>query len=75
MDENYSPIDIHATPGTKVIYMAQGGFDSDREQADEVLTKGETYTVSRTIVGGWMTDVILEEHPSYLLNSVMFKEA
>ena len=70
MDE----LNIYAPKGTRVIYKGFCGYDSDREYADKFLSVEEMYTVNRTDVGGWRTNVELKEFPGKMFNSVMFWE-
>lgn len=67
-------MNIYAKKGDKVIYLSENGYDSDKEYADTILKKGETYTVGKTVVHSWMTDVYLEEFPDHIFNSVMFDD-
>lgn len=68
-------MNIHAKPGAKVIFHGEGGYDHDKEIGRKHLTAGATYTVERTEVGRWHTDVILREVPTVKFNSVMFEDA
>ena len=65
-------MDIYARAGTKVTFTGNGGYDSDKKHANEHLSAGEQYTIKRTIVGGWRTDVVLVEVPEKAFNSVHF---
>lgn len=66
---------IDAPPGTKVRYsFEQNGHPHDQNQAKTFLKVGETYTVSRTDIHQWTTDVYLVEVPIACFNSVLFEE-
>lgn len=68
-------MDIHAKPGSKVVFKYPGnGRDSCKERAKKHLKEGEVYTVRLTCVGNWHTDVYLEEIPNVAFNSVMFAD-
>lgn len=70
----YEPMAIDAPAETKVRFTGHGGYDSEQARARELLTIGATYTIERTEVGGWRTDVYLKELPGKSFNSVMFEE-
>jgi hypothetical protein len=65
-------LNINAKPGTKVIYLAKNGYDSDKKHANKFLKKETEYTVSHIIIGDWSSLVYLEEMPDQGFNSVMF---
>lgn len=67
-------MDIYAEEGTKVRYIAEGGWDSDVPEANKYLEKGEIYTVDYIDVGGWCSDVYLKEVPQKAFNTVMFED-
>lgn len=67
-------MDIYSSPGTKIIYTGQGGYDSDRENANSYLEIGKEYTVKSVDVGGFMSHVELEEVVGHTFNTVMFEE-
>lgn len=52
---------IYTPKGDKVIYTGKGGYTSDKERGDKYLKQGETYTVHKTVVHSFSTDVYLEE--------------
>jgi hypothetical protein len=69
-------MNIYSKAGSKVIFAHPGnGYKHDQEQAAEYLKVGEVYTVSRTEVGGFHTEVYLEEVPGRGFNSVMFDDS
>jgi hypothetical protein len=49
------------------------GYSYDEEIANHYLVKNADYTVERVSVGGWRTDVWLQEFPKIKFNSVHFK--
>lgn len=68
---------IYAPEGHKVIVSeqsAQAGYDSDRKIIAELLTIGEVYSVTRTNVGRWATDVYLDGFPNIAFNSENFED-
>jgi hypothetical protein len=72
MNKYENSMDIYSKKGTKVKYTGEGGYDHHKKHADKYLKTGETYTVDYTDVGGWHTDVYLEEVPTQAFNSVHF---
>lgn len=65
-----------APKGTKVKFaFPKNGYKSDQEFANQHLEEDMIYTVDFTSVGGWHTDVYLEEFPGKPFNSVLFEEA
>lgn len=65
---------IDAPAGTKVIYTGEGGYDRHKETGDKYLKRGGEYTVDRTEIENWHTDVYLKEVSGVAFNSVMFVE-
>lgn len=69
-------MNIYAPRGAKVVFLNQNGYDHDLEYARSCgLVEGHTYTVDRTVVHSWITDVYLQEFPDIPFNSVMFRNA
>lgn len=68
----YEAMDIYSKPGTRVRFTGHGGYDHHKEHANKFLTVDQVYTVERTEVGGWHTDIYLEGFPHEGFNSVMF---
>ncbi|WP_110933782.1 hypothetical protein [Paenibacillus bouchesdurhonensis] len=67
-------MNIYSQKGDRVRFLNKNGHDWEPERAREIgLVEGEIYTVERTDVGGWHTDVYLQEIPGYHFNSVMFE--
>lgn len=68
-------MDIEAKPGTKVRFNNAHGFEMELAHALRLgLVEGKEYTVERTSVHGFCTDVYLQEYPGVRLNSVMFDD-
>ena len=67
-------MNIEAISGTKVLYTGKGGYNSDKEYANKFLNVGQIYVVNTTIIHSYSTDVILEEFPEELFNSVHFDD-
>ena len=65
-------MDIYSKQGTKVRYLANGGFDTDIERASKYLVIGKIYTVRSVFVGGWFSYVTLEEFPNMDFNTTLF---
>lgn len=65
---------INSEKGTKVVYTATGGHDLQIETANKYLKKGQIYTVLRTDIHNFHTDVYLQEVPDISFNSVHFDE-
>ena len=51
------------------------GYPSHQEVAQRHLELGKEYTVDRTEVDSWHTDVLLQEFPGVRFNSVFFEDA
>lgn len=69
-------MDIYAEEGYKVTVTERSinsGYDSDKERANKYLKPDEIYTVIKTEVGGWRTEVWLKEVPDISFNSVHFQ--
>ena len=63
-----------APAGTKVVYLDENGYDSDKEYAHRAgLQKGKMYTLSGMEIGGSHSTLWLEEFPDKSFNTVMFK--
>ena len=68
----FASMDIYSRPGTKVTYMGENGSEADLRYANEHLKLRQLYTIERTRVSGWHTDVYLVEVPGKYFNSVHF---
>lgn len=68
----YDPIDIDAPNGERVRFTGHGGYTHDQEHAAKHLTVDAVYTVEKTDISEWHTDVHLREVPGQKFNSVMF---
>ena len=69
-------MDIYSKKGTKVIVTKEtikNGYDYVEEHAKKHLKIGEQYTIEKTVVSGWSTEVYLQEFPNERFNSVTFK--
>jgi len=70
-------MNIYAGRGSKVVYLDENGYDSDRKWARECgLVKGQIYTVFGIDVHSSSSSVLLEEigeHHKYF-NTVMFQD-
>lgn len=68
-------MNIYAIKGHKVrCCTLNGGYDSDKEKANKYLNVSEEYTIEKTVVDNWHTDVYLEEFPNVKFNSVFFED-
>lgn len=66
---------IDCPEGTKVILgFPDHGYPHDQEMVKKHLKVGETYTVERTVIHNFNTDVYLKEIPGVPFNSVLFEE-
>ncbi len=64
---------VYTKPNSKVIFMfPKNGYNPDIESANKHLIKGKEYTVKRTEVHSWHTEVELKEIPNIVFNSSMF---
>jgi hypothetical protein len=71
--ENY--MENESSPGTKVRFVAKNpdSYGISKESA-KLLTLNDIYTVDRTEVFSWNTEVYLKEFPGEVFNSVWFTE-
>lgn len=67
-------MDIYCEEGTKIRYIATGGYDSEVPEANKYLEKDEIYTVDYVDIGGFISYVHLKEFPDRDFNTVMFEE-
>jgi hypothetical protein len=65
-------MDINSPPGTKVIFDANGGYDSEKQWAKTLLEEGKEYTVKQIDVHSYTSSVTLEELSHKFFNSVLF---
>lgn len=54
-------MNINSPKETKVIYTGKGGYESDKVTGDEFLVVGQEYTIEKTIVHSYSTDIHLKE--------------
>lgn len=67
-------MNIYAERGTKVVFAyPDSGYEPDQKRAKKHLVEGVTYTVEKTVVHSWHTDVYLQEVPGIAFNSVLFE--
>lgn len=66
-------MDIYSKPGTKVVFTGLNGGEIEQASARKKLVIGKSYTVKRTEIEGWYTDVYLNEVEGSF-NSVLFIE-
>lgn len=65
---------LYAPPGTKVRYLDENGYDSDKVNAKHLgLVKGCLYTLVKINIGSFCSNIYLQEFPQYPFNSVMFE--
>ena len=68
-------MNIYALKGHKVkLATINAGYPYDQAKVQQYLLLNEVYTVEKTIVGNWMTEVYLQEIPGISFNSVFFKD-
>jgi len=65
-------MDIYTPAGQKVRYLNNHGHDSEREAANLHLQEGAVYTLLRTKIFKYRTEIFLQEFPDIPFNSVMF---
>ncbi len=69
-------MNIYAKKGHKVKCTTfEAGYDSEQKVAKQHLEIGKEYTIERTEVNSWYTDVWLQEFPGIRFNSVFFENA
>lgn len=64
---------IYAEPGSKVRYLNQNGYDTDRELANKILNTEQIYEVEYVKVGSWYSTVKLK-YIEPMFNTVMFED-
>ena len=68
-------MNIYARDGDLIIFNhPNAGYDPDQKKARELLTIDSIYTVERTEVDSWHTNVYLKEFPGEVFNSVLFDD-
>lgn len=50
------------------------GYDYEQKTAQKYLVIGKEYTIDKTNVEGWYTNVYLEEFPNIIFNSTFFED-
>lgn len=66
-------MNIYALNGHKVkLVTFSAGYEHEQETAQKHLELGKEYTVEKTVVHNWSTDVYLQEVPGIRFNSVFF---
>jgi hypothetical protein len=69
-------VNIYAQHGDRAAFKnPTNGLEGDQQKALKHLTVDEIYTVDRTVVHNWHTDVFLVEVPGVYFNSVLFEDA
>jgi hypothetical protein len=66
---------INSAPGTKVLFDNEGGTSWDKGKSLHSLTLGMEYTVKKTHMDSFRTEVELEEVPHVKFNSCQFAVA
>lgn len=67
-------MDIYAPAGTRVRFTNHNaGYNHNQEKARKHLVLNGVYTVLRTSVHSWYTDVYFKELPEHGFNSVLFE--
>jgi len=56
----------------QVVYDGEGGYQNEVDQADQVLKRGESYTLERAVVGRSSTSLHLKGKP-HAYNSALFE--
>lgn len=68
-------MNIYALKGHKVkCCTLSAGYNYHQEIAEKYLEIDKEYTVEKTIVDSWYTDVYLKEFPDIKFNSVFFED-
>jgi hypothetical protein len=68
-------MNIFALKGHKVTFVhPNGGWPYDQQLAKTHLVLGNNYTIEKTIVDSYSTDVLLEEVPNIRFNAVIFDD-
>lgn len=73
---NSKTMNIYALNGHKVkCKTLSGGYSYHQEIAEKYLKIDEEYTIEKTEVDSWHTDVWLQELPNVKFNSVFFEDS
>lgn len=68
-------MNIYAKRGDKVIFAhPTAGYEPDQETAAKYLVEGTIYTVEKTRVDSFQTDVYLQEFPGIAFNGCIFDD-
>ena len=74
MFDNDPTMNIRTPAGQKVRYaFPENGYPYQQDVASAHLQVGGVYTVERTEIDSWTTDVYLKEFPDVRFNSVLFE--
>jgi len=66
-------VNIWTAKGEKVIFTGKNGHSWQQKKARIVLDVGKEYTIESLSVGGFSSEVYLQEFPGVGFNSVMFE--
>ncbi len=68
-------MNINTTKGDRVrVDNLTSGYLPDQKIANQYLKLGDVYTVEKTVVYEWHTDVFLQEFPGVAFNSCFFED-
>lgn len=68
-------MNIYAKNGDKIVFSnPDAGYKPHQTTAKEHLESGGIYTVEKTLVSNWHTDVYVKELPGIAFNSVLFED-
>lgn len=72
---NDSTMNIEAESGSLVRFSyPHNAYTHQQEKAANFLTIDEVYTVEKTIIHSWSSDVFLKEFPGEPFNTVLFSD-
>lgn len=69
--EQYPQVKVRTT-NAEVVYTAENGLDYQKERADRILKRGETYEVEKVYVDEWGVYFYLKGIPNRCFNQDMF---
>lgn len=68
-------MNIYASKGDRVkVDNLTSGYPPDQKIAQQYLKLGDVYTVEKTVVYDWNTEVFLQEIPGVAFNSCFFED-
>lgn len=68
-------MNIYAKKGDRIKFsFPDNGSEFDKKEAKKYLKLNNIYTVEKTDIGNWHTEIYIKEIPNIFFNSVMFSD-